>query len=102
MVGRDEGLGELAGHGFYGLEAASCGYFGRQPGTLSWAQAAVLAGLVQAPSDYDPLSFPNLSRGREEHVIARLVATGKLTAAQATAALAVPITRLTRGAGGCA
>jgi penicillin-binding protein 1A len=90
------------GHGFYGLETASCGYFGRQPGTLSWAQAAVLAGLVQAPSDYDPLSFPNLSRGREEHVIARLVATGKLTAAQATAALAVPITRLTRGAGGCA
>lgn len=89
------------GHGFYGLEAATCGYFGRQPDRLSWPQAALLAGLVQAPSAYDPLEFPRLARSREEHVIARLVATDKLSAAQAATALAVPITRLTEGAGGC-
>ena len=89
------------GHGFYGLQAASCGYFGRQPDRLSWPQSAVLAGLVQAPSAYDPLVFPRLARSREQHVIARLVATGKLSAAQAAAALAVPISRLTEGAGGC-
>ena len=32
------------GHGYYGLQAASCGYFGRQPARLSWPQAAMLAG----------------------------------------------------------
>jgi membrane peptidoglycan carboxypeptidase len=68
------------GHGFYGLQAASCGYFGRQPNHLSWPQAAVLAGLVQAPSAYDPLVFPRLARSREQHVISRLVATTMLTA----------------------
>lgn len=89
------------GHGFYGLQAASCGYFGRQPNRLSWPQAAVLAGLVQAPSAYDPLEFPRLTRSRESHVISRLVATGVLTPTEASSVLAVPITRLTRGAGGC-
>ena len=89
------------GHGFYGLDAASCGYFGRRPGNLSWPQAALLAGLVQAPSAYDPLAFPRLARAREEHVISRLVATGVLTESRAAAALAVPIARLTRDAGGC-
>ena len=89
------------GHGFYGLAAASCGYFGRQPDRLSWPQAAVLAGLVQAPSAYDPLAFPRLAGSRESHVISRLVATGGLTSRQAAAALTVPVTRLTRGAGGC-
>lgn len=89
------------GNGFYGLAAASCGYFGRTPGKLSWPQAAVLAGLVQAPSAYDPLEFPRLARDREQHVIARLIATGVLTTRQATAALVPSITALTRGAGRC-
>ena len=43
------------GHGFYGLPAAAYGYFGVSPARLSWAQASMLAGLVQAPSEYDPL-----------------------------------------------
>ena len=89
------------GHGFYGLAAASCGYFGRLPGTLSWPQAALLAGLVQAPSAYDPLQFPRLARAREQHVISRLVETGVLTRHRAAAALVAPISKLTRGAGGC-
>ena len=89
------------GNGLYGLGAASCGYFGRPPGKLSWPQAALLAGLVQAPSAYDPLEFPRLARAREQHVIGRLVATGVLSRRQAMAALAPSIAKLTRGAGGC-
>ena len=89
------------GHGFYGLQAASCGYFGRQPNHLSWPQAALLAGLVQAPSAYDPLTFPKLARSRQQHVISRLVATKALTRHQAARALAVPISELTADAGGC-
>jgi membrane peptidoglycan carboxypeptidase len=91
------------GHGFYGLAAASCGYFGRRAYRLSWPQAALLAGLVQAPSAYDPLVFPGRARDRERHVIARLVATGELSDRQAAAALAIGVHRLTAGSGhgGC-
>ncbi len=89
------------GNGYYGLRQASCGYFGRPPGRLSWPQAALLAGLVQAPTAYDPLVHPGLARAREEHVIGRLVATGVLSTRQAAAALAVPVSRLTAAAGGC-
>jgi membrane peptidoglycan carboxypeptidase len=89
------------GHGYYGLAAASCGYFGRPPAGLSWPQAAVLAGLVQAPSAYDPLQHPALARSREGHVISRLVATGTLTSRQGAAALAVPMDRLLVSHRGC-
>ena len=89
------------GHGYYGLAAASCGYFGRPPAGLSWPQAAVLAGLVQAPSAYDPLVHPALARSREGHVMSRLVATGALTSGQGAAALAVPMDRLLPSHRGC-
>jgi membrane peptidoglycan carboxypeptidase len=89
------------GHGYYGLAEASCGYYGRAPDKLSWPQAALLAGLVQAPTDYDPLVNPGLARSRESHVFTRLVATGTITKQRAKTALAVPIARLTRGEGGC-
>jgi membrane peptidoglycan carboxypeptidase len=90
------------GNDFYGLEAASCGYFGVQPADLSWPQAAMLAGMVQGPSLDDPLTHPANARTREVHVVGRLVATGKLTEAQGKAALAVPLSTLIAGAGqGC-
>ncbi len=89
------------GHGYYGIEQAACGYFGLPPGRLSWPQSAVLAGLVQAPSAYDPLRHPALARSREGHVLSRLVATGTLSQRQAAAALAVPMDRLLAGSRGC-
>jgi membrane peptidoglycan carboxypeptidase len=87
------------GHNFYGLSAASCGYFGVRPARLSWPQAALAAGLVQGPSVDDPLSFPHHARARERHVIGRLVATGSLTPAQARRALRVPLATLLASAG---
>ncbi len=90
------------GNGYYGLAAASCGYFGARPARLSWPQAAVLAGLVQGPSMDDPLTHPANARAREVHVVGRLVATGKLSPAQGRAALAVPLRSLIARAGrGC-
>jgi penicillin-binding protein 1A len=90
------------GHGYYGLAAASCGYFGVRAAGLSWPQAAMLAGLVQGPSLDDPLTHPANARAREVHVVGRLVATGKLTPAQGRAALAVPLRSLIARAGqGC-
>jgi membrane peptidoglycan carboxypeptidase len=90
------------GQGFYGLQAASCGYFGTEPARLSWPEAALLAGLVQGPSADDPLAHQAQARAREMHVIGRLVATGALTQAQARAALSVSMRSLIRNAGrGC-
>jgi membrane peptidoglycan carboxypeptidase len=79
------------GHGYYGLGAASRGYFGTAPSALSWAQASLLAGLVQAPSAYDPYRHLDLARSRQRHVLDRLVATRTLTSAAAAAAFRAPL-----------
>lgn len=89
------------GHGYYGLAAASCGYFARPAANLSWGQAAMLAGLVQAPTADDPVAHFANARAREAHVLIRLIATGKLTPRQAARAYRQPL-RLARGhAAGC-
>ena len=79
------------GHGFYGLPAAAYGYFGVSPAQLSWAQASMLAGLVQAPSAYDPIDHLSTGRLRQRHVLNRLVATKVVSRAQADAAFAAPL-----------
>ena len=79
------------GHGFYGLPDAANGYFGTAPDRLSWGQASLLAGLVQAPSAYDPYTHLDLAKQRQRHVIDRLVATHVLTAAQGDAAFVEPL-----------
>lgn len=73
------------GDGYYSLTAASCGYFGREPADLSWAQAATLAGVVNEPTADDPRKHPEKAHLREAHVLDRLVAVGDLTRAQAAA-----------------
>jgi penicillin-binding protein 1A len=79
------------GHGYYGLDQAAGGYFGVTPAELSWGQASLLAGLVLAPSAYDPLLHFDAARERQRHVLDRLVAVGDLTAPQADAAFASPL-----------
>lgn len=76
------------GHGYYGVLAASEGYFGLPPGRLSWGQASLLAGLPQAPSLLDPHTHLAAARVRQSYVLGRLVSTGVLTPAQAGAAAA--------------
>ena len=79
------------GHSYYGLPAATEGYFGLAPDQVSWAQASLVAGLVQAPSAYDPYTHLNLAKSRQRHVLDRLVATRVLTSRQADAAYAAPL-----------
>ena len=74
------------GNNYYGLAQASCGYFGVRPAELTWPQAAMLAGLVQAPTAYDPINHYSAARARQAHVLERLVATGKLSQAEAVSA----------------
>ena len=79
------------GNGYWGDVAAARGYFGLSPARLSWAQASMLAGLVQAPSAYDPVRHFALAKQRQRHVLDRLVATHYLTTAQAAAAYRAPL-----------
>lgn len=79
------------GNGYWGDVAAARGYFGLDPARLSWAQASMLAGLVQAPSAYDPVRHFALAKQRQRHVLDRLVATHHLTASQASAAYRAPL-----------
>lgn len=74
------------GNGYWGDNAAARGYFGKSPKSLDWAQAAMLAGLPQAPSAYDPLKHFKLAKERQRHVLNQLVVNHYLTAAAADAA----------------
>ncbi|MBR2172662.1 transglycosylase domain-containing protein [Sphingopyxis sp.] len=67
------------GDNTYGLRAASLHYFYRQPEKLTPAQAAMLAGLVQAPSRLAPTKNPDLAEKRMKLVLNAMVATGYLT-----------------------
>jgi penicillin-binding protein 1A len=87
------------GNQYYGLQAASCGYFGVEPSQLTWPQAALLAGVVNAPTADDPRTNPANARAREMHVVGRLVAVGVLTQAQANAVLAQSLDLVQQGAG---
>ena len=89
------------GHGYYGLAAASCGYFAQPPAKLSWGQAAMLAGLVQAPTADDPFAHLANARARQAHVLIRLIATGKLTPRQAAQAYRLPLHLAHGRAAGC-
>ena len=85
------------GHGAWGIRQASERYFGRAPSRLTLPQGSLLAGLLQAPSAYDPFVDPSAARGRQIDVIRSMVRNGSITPVQGVAALAVPL-RLRGGA----
>jgi len=73
------------GDNTYGLRAASLHYFYRQPERLTPEQAAMLAGLLQAPSRYAPTKNYGLAQERMRTVIGAMVDAGYLTQAEARA-----------------
>lgn len=75
----------------YGVDAAAHTYFGKSIGGVTLGQAALLAGLPAAPSDYSPFVSVRLARDRERHVLDRMVVSGYVTQAQANAAYAAPL-----------
>jgi penicillin-binding protein 1A len=76
----------------YGLAAAAREFFDVEPAGLSLAQAALLAGLPQAPSRYDPHRHPDAARARQRYVLDRMLAAGFVTPAEYEAARAAPLT----------
>ncbi len=73
------------GRGAYGIQAASQAYFGKNVQDLSVAEGAVLAGVIQSPSRWDPAVSPDRAVTRWNFVLDGMVAQGWLTPAQRTA-----------------
>lgn len=74
------------GGGAYGIDAASRKFFGHDGRSLSLAEAAVIAGLVKAPSRYSPTADAEAAIGRAGVVLDVMRDAGAITAAQAAAA----------------
>ncbi|MDB5414761.1 MAG: transpeptidase-transglycosylase, partial [Rubritepida sp.] len=75
------------GGGAYGVDAAARVYFGVSARRLTLWQAAILAGLPQAPSRLNPRSNPDGAMARAHDVLAAMVDTGAITAEQMSAAV---------------
>src|SRR5918998_1018056 len=74
------------GGGAYGIDAASRRFFGHSAKTLSLSEAAIIAGLVKAPSNYSPTADVEAARGRAEVVIRLMRENGDISPAMAAAA----------------
>ena len=66
----------------YGIEAASQTYFSKPARSLNLRQAAMLAGLTQAPSAYDPVVAPEKAIARRDEVLRAMLGEGMITRAQ--------------------
>jgi penicillin-binding protein 1A len=77
------------GNHAYGVEAASQTYFSRRASQLTLLQSALLAGLPQAPSVYDPFNDPKAALGRRNEVLQAMLTNRVITAAQYRAAVRV-------------
>ncbi len=85
------------GGGAWGVEAASTRYFGRSASELSLGEAALLAGLLKAPSRYSPVSDAERAAARATVVLDLMEETGRISADERYEAAATPI-RVSRGA----
>lgn len=74
-----------------GVEAASQRFFGRSCRQLSLGEAALLAGLPQAPSRFRPDRFPDRAAERRRYVLSRMVEAGMISETEMDRALAEPI-----------
>ncbi len=78
------------GHGAYGVEAAAQTYFKKSVGELNLAEAAMLAGLPNAPNRFSPIVDPERARQRRDHVLNRMVDEKLITRADAETASRTP------------
>ncbi|MER3397484.1 MAG: penicillin-binding protein [Chloroflexota bacterium] len=75
----------------YGIESAAQTYFGKPARELNLAEAALLAGIPQAPADYNPFTNFDLTKRRQEMVLDLMVKHGFITPNQAKEAKAAPL-----------
>ena len=74
------------GAGAYGVAAAAENYFNKPLGELDLSEAALLAGLPQAPSRYSPFRYPDRAKQRQQYVLSRMVELRHISQEHADAA----------------
>ena len=79
------------GDGLYGVEAAAQGYFETPAAELTLAEAALLAGLIRAPSAYAPTIYPERALARRDVVLTAMLDAGVANAAEIANAKAEPL-----------
>ena len=79
------------GQGAYGVQAAAQTYFSRPAWQLTLPESALIAGLIEAPSAYDPIFSPRAALGRRDQVLGRMLALGMIDAGVERAAAASPL-----------
>lgn len=79
------------GNGNYGMLTASKAYFGKDLKDLSIAQVALLAGIPQAPSQYDPYNNKEMAKQRRDTVLSEMYELKKIDKEQYDTALATPV-----------
>ncbi len=79
------------GHNNYGVETAAESYFNKSAADLTLPEAAVMAGMIQAPEDYSPFRDYQATKQRQKIVLNRLEDLGWITPEEATAAAQAPL-----------
>ncbi|HSO16831.1 MAG TPA: transglycosylase domain-containing protein [Arthrobacter sp.] len=87
----------------YGIEAAARYFYSTTAKDLTLPQAALLAGLVNSPSFYDPSVYPDNALRRRDEVLEKMLSQGKIVQAEYDAAIATGVDlKITPGRQGCA
>ncbi len=87
----DVPYGTVGGRSAIGIEAAAETYFGKHAKDLTLTQSALLAGLPQAPSQYNPFHSPGAALSRRNEVLNAMAKSGYITRAQAIEAARKPL-----------
>ncbi|MFC7531942.1 transglycosylase domain-containing protein [Actinoplanes sp. GCM10030250] len=92
------------GNGAYGINAASQVYFSKKPADLTVAESALLAGMVKAPTAFDPTTDSGYPQAveRRDYIIGNMLELGQITAGEAATARKAKVVRTTeRPSSGC-
>ena len=79
-------------NGNYGMKTAASAFYGKELKDLSIAQAALLAGMPQAPNQYDPYTQPEAAQRRRDIVLGEMLDEKYITKEQYDTAIATPVT----------
>jgi penicillin-binding protein 1A len=83
--------GTVGGQTALGVQAGACIFFNESASQLNLEQAALLAGLPQAPSEYNPFLYPSAARKRRNLVLGKMAELHYITRAQAAEAQSAPL-----------
>ena len=84
------------GNSSYGVEQACQSYFGKSVSDINLSEAALIAGLFQAPSAYDPYRYPEDATDRRDTVLNLMVRHGYITREESEIAKSIPVESLLR------